>query len=147
MNLIPRSQISDFDSLFDNFFTGFPMMVGKSDVSDSLRGMRVDIHENDSSYEVVADLPGIKKDDISVTLQNDVLTISATKETETEEKKRGKVIRKERSSGSYSRSFSVSHGIKQEDIKAKFEDGVLTLVVPKITAEEEKPGTRTIDID
>ena len=132
MNLIPKNQVSDFDSLFDDFFTGFPMFVGKSDLAKSLSAMRVDIHEDDSQYEIVADLPGVKKEDIHITLENDVLTISATKESETEEKKKGKVIRRERSSGSYSRSFNVSHGISQDDINASFTDGVLTMTVPKL---------------
>ncbi|MBL4820466.1 MAG: Hsp20/alpha crystallin family protein [Gammaproteobacteria bacterium] len=147
MNLIPRNQISDFGSLFDDFFTGVPMVVGKPGTTESLTGMRVDIHENDSQYEVIADLPGVKRADISVTLENDILTISASKETESQEKKRGKVIRRERSSGSYTRSFSVSHGIKQENIQANFKDGVLTLNVPKLTAEDAQPDVRKINID
>ena len=147
MNLIPRSQISDFGSLFDDFFTGFPMVIGKPGITENLSGMRVDIHENDTGYEVVADLPGVKKQDISVTLENDVLTISASKETESEERDKGTVIRRERSSGSYSRSFSVSPGVKQENIKANFNNGVLTLVVPKTTAEEAEPNIRKIAID
>jgi HSP20 family protein len=147
MNLIPRNQVSDLDSLFDNFFTGFPMVVGKPGLAENLSGMRVDIHEDDSGYEIVADLPGVKKKDISITLQDDILTISASKETESEEKKKGKVIRRERSSGSYSRSFSVNHGVKQEDINANFQDGVLTMKVPKFTEEEAEPEVRKIKID
>ena len=146
MNLIPRNQISDFDSLFDDFFTGFPVVMGKSDVANSLAAMRVDIHEDDNGYEITADLPGVKKEDISVTLKNDILNISASKETESEEKKKGKVIRRERSSGSYSRSFSVHDGIKQEDIKANFNDGVLNLSIPKRTHEEAEPDIQKIEI-
>jgi len=146
MNLIPRNQISDFDSIFDDFFTGFPMLVGKPDIAKSLNAMRVDIHEDESQYEIVADLPGIKKDDVNITLEDDILTISATKESETEEKKKGKVIRRERSSGSYSRSFSVNHGVSQDDIQASFKDGVLTISVPKLAPEEEASKTRRIEI-
>jgi len=146
MNLIPRNQISDFDSLFDDFFTGFPVLMGKSDMARSLAGMRVDIHEDENGYEITAELPGVKKEDISVTLKNDILTISASKETESEKKKKGKVIRKERSSGSYTRSFSVHDGIRQEDIKASFTDGVLTLTIPKKGQEEAEPNIHKIDI-
>ena len=146
MNLIPRNQISDFDSLFDDFFTGFPVLMGKSDIARSLAGMRVDIHEDENGYEITAELPGVKKEDISVTLKNDILTISASKETESEKKKKGKVIRKERSSGSYTRSFSVHDGIRQEDIKAGFTDGVLTLTIPKKGQEEAEPNIHKIDI-
>ena len=146
MNLIPRNQISDFDSLFDDFFTGFPVLMGKSDMARSLAGMRVDIHEDENGYEITAELPGVKKEDISVTLKNDILTISASRETESEKKKKGKVIRKERSSGSYTRSFSVHDGIRQEDIKASFTDGVLTLTIPKKAQEEAEPNIHKIDI-
>jgi HSP20 family protein len=144
MNLIPRNQFSDFDSLFDDFFTGFPMVMGKSDVAKSLAAMRVDIHEDENGYEITAELPGVKKEDISVTLNNDVLTISASKETETEKKKKGKVIRRERSSGTFTRSFTVGDSINQEDIKANFTDGVLTLSIPKMT--KAQPESRQIDI-
>ncbi len=146
MNLVPRNRISDFDSVFDDFFTGFPMLMGNSDVAKSLAGMRVDIHEDDASYEITAELPGVRKEDISVTLKNDVLTISASKQTESEKKKRGKVIRRERSSGSFSRSFSVQEGISQEDIKASFDAGVLTLIIPKLGKDDAEPDTHKINI-
>ena len=146
MNLIPRNQVSDFDSLFDDFFTGFPVLMGKSDVAKSLAAMRVDIHEDESGYEITAELPGVKKEDISVTLKNDILTITASKETESEKKKKGKVIRRERSSGTFTRSFTVHDGIKQEDIRAGFDDGVLTLSIPKRGQEEAEPDVHKIDI-
>lgn len=144
MSLIPRHQSNDLDTLFDDFFTGFPMVVGKTRLPDAFGGMRVDIHENDTGYEIVADLPGVKKEDISVTLENNVLTVAASKETASEEKKRGKVIRRERSTGSISRSFSVSPKVRQEDIQARFTDGVLTLTVPK--KADEPPASRRIEI-
>ena len=147
MNLITRNQLPEFDSLFDNLFTGFPMMVGKPGLTENLSGMRVDIHEDVSGYEIIADLPGVKKEDISIILQNEVLTISASKAIESEVKEKGKVIRRERSSGSLSRSFTVSHGVKQDNISANFNDGVLTLVIPKLSAEEETPDVRKINID
>jgi HSP20 family protein len=146
MNLIPRNQISDFDSLFDDFFTGFPVLMGKSDIAKSLSAMRVDIHEDDNGYEITAELPGVKKEDISVTLKNDILTITASKETETEKKKKGKVIRRERSSGTFTRSFTVHDGIRQEDIKASFEEGVLTLSIPKRGEHETEPDVHKINI-
>jgi len=110
MNLISRNQLPEFDSLFDNLFTGFPMMIGKPGLTENLSWMRVDIHEDVSGYEIIADLPGVKKEDISIILQNEILTISASKATESEVKKKGKVIRHEPSSGNFTRSFPVSHG-------------------------------------
>jgi HSP20 family protein len=147
MNLIPRNQNSGFDSIFDDFFTGLPLVVGRKSTTDPLNAMRVDIHETATQYAIVADLPGFKKDDISVTVADDVLTISAAASTETEEKESGRVIRRERTRGSYSRSFAVSQGIKQDKINAHFEDGVLHLTVPKLTEEDIQADVRKITIN
>ncbi|NKB34025.1 MAG: Hsp20 family protein [Pseudomonadales bacterium] len=146
MNLVPRNQNFDFDSIFNDFFHGFRLPHRHSGESEPLAGMRVDVHEADDSYEIHAELPGVKKDDIEITLQNDILTVSASKETEAEKKKKGKVIWKERSSGSISRSFNVTPGTTQQDISANFADGVLTLSVPKSKPSTEDPGSRRIPI-
>ena len=99
--------------------------------------MKTDVRETDSGYEVDIDLPGFKKDEINAQLDNGYLTISASKGLDKEEKnKEGKYIRKERYSGSCSRSFYVGDAVTQDDVKAKFENGVLTLEVPK---KEEAP--------
>ena len=94
--------------------------------------------ETDNSYEVDIDLPGFKKDEIEAKLENGYLTISAAKGLDKEEKD-GKYIRKERYSGAMSRSFYVGDELKQEDIKAKYEDGILKLSVPK--KEQKKVET------
>jgi len=95
--------------------------------------MKTDVRETDNSYEVDIDLPGFKKDEIEAKLENGYLTISAAKGLDKEEKdeKDGKYIRKERYSGAMSRSFYVGDELKQEDIKAKYQDGILKLSVPK----------------
>ena len=95
--------------------------------------MKTDVKETDNSYEVDIDLPGFKKDEIEAKLENGYLTISASKGLDKEEKneKDGTYIRKERYSGAMSRSFYVGDELKQEDIKAKYEDGILKLSVPK----------------
>ncbi len=146
MNLIPKNQFGNLDSLFDEFFTGFPVLMDKSDVAKSLAAMRIDIHEDDDGYEITAELPGVKKEDIAVTLKNNVLSISASKESSSEKKKKGKVIRQERSSGSFTRSFTVDDGIRQEDIKASFDDGVLTLTIPKKAEDKSSRDSYRIDI-
>jgi HSP20 family protein len=146
MNLLPRKHFDDFDSLFDDFFTGFPVPMGKSDMAKSLAAMRVDIHEDDDGYEITAELPGVKKEDIAVTLKDHVLSISASKESSSEKKKKGKIIRQERSSGTFTRSFTVDDGVQQDDITASFNDGVLTLSVPKKGKVESTPNTYKIDI-
>ena len=94
--------------------------------------MKTDVRETDSGYEVDVDLPGFKKDEISAKLDNGYLTISAAKGLDKENnKENGKYIRRERYVGSMSRSFYVGEDVTQEDIKAKFEDGILKLSVPK----------------
>ena len=94
--------------------------------------MKTDVRETDSGYEVDVDLPGFKKDEITAKLDNGYLTISATKGLDKENnKENGKYIRRERYVGSMSRSFYVGEDVTQEDIKAKFEDGILKLSIPK----------------
>ncbi|HIX68922.1 MAG TPA: Hsp20/alpha crystallin family protein [Candidatus Anaerostipes excrementavium] len=103
--------------------------------------MKTDVKEKDTEYEVDIDLPGFKKEDVKAELKDGYLTIRAAKGVDREEKKEdGKYIRKERYSGNMSRSFYVGKNVTQEDIHAKFEDGILKLTVPKKEAKkaEEK---------
>ena len=95
--------------------------------------MKTDVRETDDSYEVDIDLPGFKKDEVKVQLSDGYLTIEAAKGLDKDEKdkKSGKYIRRERYSGSMSRSFYVGEEVTQEDIHAKYEDGILKLSVPK----------------
>lgn len=94
--------------------------------------MRTDVKEKDSGYEVAIDLPGFKKDEVKLQLENGYLTVSAAKGLDKDEKdKEGRYIRRERFAGSMSRSFYVGENVKESDIHAKFEDGILKLEVPK----------------
>ena len=105
--------------------------------------MKTDIREHDEGYELDVDLPGFKKDEISVQLNNGYLTISASKGLDKDEQdKKGKYIRKERYAGAMQRSFYVGDALTQEDVKAKFENGILKLSLPKKDAKaiEEKKG-------
>ena len=98
--------------------------------------MKTDIREHDEGYELDVDLPGFKKDEISVELDDSYLTISAAKGLDKDEQeKKGKYIRKERYAGAMQRSFYVGDAVTQEDIKAKFEDGILKLSIPKKDAK------------
>jgi HSP20 family protein len=106
-----------------------------TDVMTSVQGFRVDISEKDKEYILEAELPGFDKKDISVELKNNYLTISAKRDDDKEEKGKD-FIRRERSYGEFSRSF-YAKGIKQEDIKAKYKDGVLVVSLPKKEKEEE----------
>ena len=98
--------------------------------------MKTDIREHDEGYELDVHLPGFKKDEINVELENGYLTISAAKGLDKDEQdKKGKYIRKERYAGAMQRSFYVGDALTQEDIKAKFEDGILRLSIPKKDAK------------
>ena len=137
----------------ENLFNDDWMNFGFPEVDKALYGkhagheMKTDVRETEAGYEVDIDLPGFKKDEINVELNNGYLSISAAKGLDKEEKKEGKYIRKERYAGSMSRSFYVGDGVKQEDIKAKFEDGTLKLFVPKEAAKPAVEQKKYISIE
>ena len=137
MSLIPRN----FDSIFDDFF---PSLRATTESSFGQLVPRVDVEEQDNQYLIMADMPGINKEDIHVELHNGLLTIRAEHTEEKEDKKDGKVIRRERHSGSYARSFNVGKGITESDVSGNFENGVLTLTIPK--KESEESPVRKINI-
>ena len=119
----------------DNFFGGKNPLYGKH----AKNIMKTDVRETDKGYELDVDLPGFKKDELTIELNDGYLTISAAKglEQDKKEKETGHYIRRERYAGSCQRSFYVGEGVKQEDLKAAFNNGILTVAVPK---EAEKPA-------
>lgn len=133
-----------FDDFFDGFF-GFPVFDDRDmqKAQKKLYGrhaanmMKTDVKEHDDHYEVDIDLPGFKKDELSLELKDGYLIISAAKGFDKDENKSGKFVRQERYAGSMSRTFYVGDELKQEDIHAKYESGVLKLSIPK--PEEKKP--------
>ena len=111
------------------------------------RVMKTDVHEHDDRYEVDIDLPGFKKDEISLKLENGCLTVSAAKGLDKDEKtKAGKLIRQERYAGAMERTFYVGDDLTEEDIKAKFENGVLALSIAKKDAPK-LPEKKLIQIE
>ena len=103
---------------------------------NAARIMRTDVREKKDSYEVDVDLPGFKKDQIRVELENGYLTVSAAKGLDKDEQdKKGKYIRRERYAGAMQRSFYVGDTLTQEDIKAKYENGILSISIPKKDAQ------------
>lgn len=126
-----------FNSIFgENFFDDFMNSPFSGYEVNNL--MNTDIKDTEQGYEVVIDMPGIKKDDVKAELENGYLTISASSSSSNDEKGTdGSYIRRERYSGSCSRSFYVGENVKEEDIKARFEDGTLKLLIPK---KEEQPA-------
>lgn len=124
--LMPSIFGNDF---MNDFFGGFPYKANGT--------MQTDVSETDKGYKVTMNLPGYQKEDIKGEVKDGYLTVTATTSKNNDEKdKDGKYIRKERYSGSCSRSFYVGDAVTQDDVKAKFENGVLTLEVPK---KEEAP--------
>ncbi|MBR5059730.1 MAG: Hsp20/alpha crystallin family protein [Clostridia bacterium] len=129
------------DSSFNRFGDADRQLYGKN----AHRVMKTDVQEVENGYKVDIDLPGFKKNEIDIQLENGYLTVSATKTVDKDEKKHGKILRQERYTGSMQRSFFVGKNLTEEDIKAKFEDGVLTLDIPK--AQPKVPEKKTIMID
>ena len=112
----------------DNFFGGKNPLYGKH----AKNIMKTDVRETDKGYELDVDLPGFKKDEIKVQLKDGYLTLAAAKGLDKDEKdKEGNYIRRERYAGTLSRSFYVGDAVSEEDIHAKYEDGILKLSVPK----------------
>ena len=134
------------ENLFDDFFD-FPYWDDKEErkMEKKLYGhraknlMKTDIRETDTDYKLEIDLPGFKKDEVKVALENGYLTISAAKglDQDEQEKETGKYIRRERYAGACERSFYVVDDLKTEDIKGEFKHGILKLTIPK---KEVKPA-------
>ncbi|MBR2540568.1 MAG: Hsp20/alpha crystallin family protein [Mogibacterium sp.] len=140
------------DDFFDDFFD-MPRFRHGDNVERKLYGkhanglMKTDVHDNDGNYELDIDLPGFKKDEITLTLDNGYLIVGAAKGLNEEQKDaKGKLLRQERYSGAMQRSFYVGDSISENDVKAKFEDGVLSLTFPK-EKEPQIPEKKTIMIE
>ena len=140
MNILPRDSIFDFDRLFNQFM----VPSSNKELSSGFFSPRIDITDHEDYYAIDAELPGVDKDKLHVTLEDGVLTIQASMDSEKSDEKEGKVIRKERYSGSYLRSFNVGAGVNEADISAKFENGLLNLKVPKVA--EQAPTKKRIEI-
>ena len=100
---------------------------------------KVDIVENESDYTIVADLPGLNKEDIKISIENGALSISGEKKEEKKEKEKGKYYYYERSYGSFQRSFALPENVSDKDINANYKNGVLELKIKKVEKEKPKP--------
>ncbi len=139
------------ENLFDEFFDDMSREMRRMDRrlygKNAAREMKTDVHEHEDHYEVDIDLPGFKKEDITLELENGYLTITAAKGLDKDETtKKGKVIRQERYAGAMQRSFYVGEDLTTEEVKAKFENGVLKLTVPK-KEEKKVEEQKTIAIE
>ena len=139
MMLMPRRRDFDlFGDMFDDPFFA----------SNDNKMMKTDIKENDNNFELEIDLPGFKKDNIKMSIDDGYLTINAKQEDNKDEKdKHGKYVRRERYFGECSRSFYVGDDIKEEDIKAKYKNGTLRVEIPKKEEKEKLPDKKYIEIE
>ncbi len=149
MNMMMRPSVvyggNFVDDMFRDFFKDSAFTSGSS---CSLGKIKTDIKECEDSYEIKMDLPGFSTEDVKAELKDGYMTVSASHSEEKEEKDEdGKYIRKERYSGQYQRKFYVGEEVTQDDIKAKYADGVLTIVVPKIEKKEEVEEKKYIEIE
>lgn len=136
-----------FDDFDRNFFRNFGNMDRALYGKHAQNMMKTDVKETDEGYEVDIDLPGFKKDEIQLELNNGYLTISTQKALEKDEKnKKGRMLRQERYAGMMQRSFYVGEHITEEDVKASYESGVLHLVIPKKDAPK-MPEKKVIQIE
>ena len=136
-----------FDDFCDDNFGMYPMWNGRNPLygKHAKNLMKTDVRETEDTYEVDVDLPGFKKDELSVELKDGYLTISAAKGLDKDEQdKKGKYIRQERYAGACSRSFYVGD-VKPEEVSAKYEDGILKLTMPK-QVKREQPKSSSIAI-
>jgi HSP20 family protein len=123
--------LEPFDDLFRGFFR--PVRLEKD-----LPQIKVDVKEDDKAYTVHADLPGLKKEDIQVTIDGQVVTVTAETRRESEQKEGEKVLKRERYFGKVSRSFSLDSDVDEAGASAKYTDGVLELSLPKKAASSQK---------
>ena len=146
------------ENLFDDWFDGFGFYDMDRELGNAQkklygkkagRIMKTDIKEKKDGYELVVDLPGFTKDEIKASVANGYLTISAAKglDKDDQEKETGHYIRKERYAGAFERSFYVGDAIEQEDVKAEFKHGILTLFVPKKEAKKAIEQQKYIAIE
>ena len=133
------------DSMFDDFFEN---PFWNSNRTAGRQTMNTDIIESADGYQIEMDLPGFTKENVNASLRDGYLTIAASHDNNTEEKNSdGKLIRRERYRGTCQRSFYVGEQITEEDIKANFKDGVLTILVPKKEKQPEVEENKYIPIE
>ena len=149
---------SIFEENFIDDLFGFPYMKEFGNMEHDMerklygrkasRRMKTDIREKDDNYEISVDLPGFKKEDITVELDNGYITINASKNLDKDSNnKKGKLLRQERYAGSMTRSFNVGENVEKADVDANYRHGVLNLTIPKKAMEKKIPEKNLIAIE
>ena len=134
-----RTLQREIDSLFDSFFPGAPTTGGDGDGEERATAVwapRTDLAETDNAYRILLDVPGMTKEDLTINYQDNQLTVSGERKAETRNEGEN-FVRVERAFGHFYRAFTLPKTVQDDAIAAEYEDGVLTITVPK--AEEEKP--------
>lgn len=121
-----------FDSLFNDFAPGFFIRPLHGENLPDVNDIKIDVKEDNDAYTVHADIPGVNKDDIDVAVEGAIVTIRAEIKQHDEEKKDNVVLRSERYTGSVSRSFQLPGDVSTQDAQATYDNGVLTLILPKL---------------
>lgn len=134
----------EMNRLFDEFFSGFPFPERRRGLMEGEWAPTVDVAETDENIVVTAELPGVKQNDVEISVVNDVLTLKGEKKEEKEIKKEN-YHRIERSYGSFQRSITLPTGVQADKAKATYKDGVLTITIPKV--EEAKPKSIKINVE
>ena len=133
----PFSELASFDPFNDDFFRGFSVRPLIRQLENEPH-MRVEVSEDDKVYAVNAEIPGVNREDIHVSIDANQVSISAEVKKQKEEKDGGRVIRSERYYGSISRNFSLGQNIDQDKATAKYENGILALTLPKKVGSNTK---------
>ena len=140
--MVNITRYDPFGDVFDDLMKGFLVRpVAAAEAGETVRRIRIDVAEKDGEYKVLAEIPGVKKDDIQVDIEGDVVSISAETRAEKDVKEGERVIHSERYFGKVSRSFRLGQEVDQAKASAKYTDGVLELVLPKKTAASAKRVT------
>ncbi|AMN50135.1 MULTISPECIES: Hsp20/alpha crystallin family protein [unclassified Psychrobacter] len=134
--LITRNSI--FDNFFDDMAPSFLMRPLHGDALPSANQIKIDVNEKDNKFYVNAEIPGVAKEDIDLSITGDIVSISAEIEQKDEQKEGNNVLRSERYFGSVSRSFRLPDKVKVDEAEASYENGVLQLVLPKETGSDRK---------
>jgi HSP20 family protein len=134
-----RNEMTPFDEMFGDFWNraGLPAMPRYAEAAMSGRAL-MDVVDKGDTYEVKVDMPGVKKEDINVTVEGARVSISAETKTEKEEKEGDKVLHTERFAASYARTFELPVEVTEAGAEARYEDGVLTLTLAKRTPQTSK---------
>lgn len=132
------TRYSPFDEAFDDLFRGFFVRPVSYDAPAGAAQFRVDVSEDEKAYTLRAEVPGVKKEDINVTIDGDTVAISAEVKQEKDVKNGGRVLRSERYYGKLYRAFTLGQAVEEAGTSAKYADGVLELTLPKKAAAQAK---------